>query len=287
MRDRVALALPPLLLRVTLAVTFIWSGLGKVQNTIQVQGVDAAILANMGVLTPGAPATGVDPHTPSAPLPSGDGAPTPNKNPAMRPETPKSAPRTIPASFRQDTPRPETVPPQPSPYVNTGPASPVYSAQDFPTPQPVRQMYGLALLLYKAAHPGTRADGSPVMPLWPPDLASGKRPVLFAYLVVIGELGGGIMMLLGLFTRLWALVLCGVMLGALWLTAVGPAVQTGDVVFGFIPAYNRWDGAKWTVPLWNLALFTMALCIFLSGPGALAIDNLLFRRHKHEDTDDE
>jgi uncharacterized membrane protein YphA (DoxX/SURF4 family) len=148
-------------------------------------------------------------------------------------------------------------------------------------------MYGLALLLYKSAHPGLRTDGSPMMPLWPPDLGSGKRPVIFAYLVVIGELGGGIMMLLGLFTRMWALVLCGVMLGALWLTAVGPAVQTGDVVFGFIPAYGRWDGARWTVPLWNMALFTMALCVFLSGPGTLAMDNILFRRHKHEEDDDE
>jgi len=286
MHDRVALALPPLLLRVTLAVTFIWAGLGKVLNTMDIQGEDAAILANMGVITPGGSAPGVDPHTPTAPLPPGDSPAAPKKGSTVRPDAPGAGARMIQAAFRPDAPARDALPPQPSPFVNSGGTPPVYSAQDFPSPQPVRQMYLLAVMLHKGAHPGLGADGAPMMPLWPPDLGSGKRPVFFAYLVAIGELGGGIMMLLGLFTRLWALVLCGIMAAALWFVAIGPAVQTGDTVLGFLPAYGRWD-SRWMVPLWNLALLTMSLCVFLSGPGTLAIDRLLFHRRKHDDHDDE
>lgn len=290
MRDRVALALPPLLLRLTLAVTFIWTGLAKVQDTMLVQGDDAAILANMGVLTPGAPGTPADPNAPLAPLPSADRGPATGE-PGIDSVKPGDG-LLIAAAFQGSPPHPDkappdVIPPQPSPLTGSPPPASVYSARDFPEPQPVRAMYGLALMLHKGGNPGVDADGTQKPPIWPPDLASGKRPVLFAYLVVIAELGGGIMLLLGLLTRLWAIVLCSVMLGALWLATIGPALQTSQTWSAFRSGHQIWDVHAWQTPLWNLALLAMAFSVFLTGAGAFALDNALFKRHRHEDHDDE
>ena len=58
-RDRMALGVSPLFIRVALAATFLWAGAGKLFfKDMEVQGEQAAILANMGVsITPtGAPA---------------------------------------------------------------------------------------------------------------------------------------------------------------------------------------------------------------------------------------
>src|SRR5690606_33209558 len=54
-RQRLAVGVAPLLLRVALAITFIWAGLGKVAATMPVSGQAAATLANMGVSIPNAP----------------------------------------------------------------------------------------------------------------------------------------------------------------------------------------------------------------------------------------
>lgn len=52
-RDQVALTLPALVLRLVLALVFLWAGIGKFATTQTVTGDDAARLANLGVtLTP-------------------------------------------------------------------------------------------------------------------------------------------------------------------------------------------------------------------------------------------
>ncbi|MFG0252246.1 MAG: hypothetical protein ACF8NJ_05160, partial [Phycisphaerales bacterium JB038] len=47
-RDRLALTFPPLLIRLVLALTFVWAGLGKVTKT-DFSPEQAAALANMGI----------------------------------------------------------------------------------------------------------------------------------------------------------------------------------------------------------------------------------------------
>lgn len=115
----------PIPLRLILALTFIWAGLGKFVATMEVQGEQAALLANMGVSMP-AP-------TP-APTPTSTPAPTPA--PALEPSAgdpaePETDTTTEPAE--SETPPPASVPAetpdendagQPGPSAHADPAAP-------------------------------------------------------------------------------------------------------------------------------------------------------------------
>src|SRR5262249_18286442 len=141
LRDRVGLNVPPLFLRLTLGVVFIWAGLGKISQSFEVTGNDAAILANMGaidsvpaVIVPLSPGP-----TPPPPRPRREeGKPRPRKpSPAGgEPPNPGSAalnrPGTVLAGFQ---------PPNHSP------------AADFATAVKVRMVYGLAIAIHNAAFP--------------------------------------------------------------------------------------------------------------------------------------
>jgi uncharacterized membrane protein YphA (DoxX/SURF4 family) len=279
-----ALGVAPLLLRTMLAVTFIWAGLGKVRSTEQVQGEDAAILANMGVLSKSSPK--VSPGTPAAPLPTpsgnehGGGTGTPGEK-----GTTDSNVRGVDgdgwriARVAQDTGAPAGSTPGTTP-------SGQFSAADFPEPVSVSRTDLLALSLYKAAHP-VAAEGAPVpKPLWPPALASGRLPVIFAYLVVAAELGGGLLVAIGLCTRLAALSIAGVMVGAMWLTQFGPAWQSGKTIWGFLPDYPTYGG-EWMMLQWQFGLCLAALALFFTGPGYMALDHALFGRRRSDDHDGE
>src|ERR1043165_1552892 len=74
-RQRLALNTTPLLLRLLLGSVFLWYGLGKMLDTVNVAGDSAAVLANLGVIPPppAAPTPTPDVNTPthkSAPAPS-------------------------------------------------------------------------------------------------------------------------------------------------------------------------------------------------------------------------
>jgi len=98
-------------------------------------------------------------------------------------------------------------------------------------------------------------------------------PVQQAYLAVAAELIGGTLILLGLFSRLWGLVLAGVMSVAFWLTS-WPLLAGGDpwtVLFSLpIADFNRL--------FCQAGLFVLAIGVFLTGPGAASIDRAIFRR---------
>lgn len=265
-RERIALAWPPLFLRFALAVTFIWAGAGKVLQTFEVQGEKAALLANMAVLSPIAapsspaatpPAAPQQMPAPSQPLPPG--------------EVPKSAPPKAP---------PKAAALRPLAQATSAPAVQAivaHRAQDFPNPQKVRQVYGLALVLHEAANPASSIDGKPKMALWPKALATGSLPVYFAWTAAVSELLGGSMILVGLFTRLWALSLAGTMATALWLTQIGPAIQSGQTTLGFLPAYPAFSIEQWKTPMWQFSLLMIALALVFSGPGAASLDATLTR----------
>jgi uncharacterized membrane protein YphA (DoxX/SURF4 family) len=223
LRVKLSVLAAPIPLRIMLGVIFIWAGLGKIIPVMQVEGEQAATLANMGAIHAPAPAGGPAPATGQAPT-----APT---------------------------------------------------AADFSQPVEVRRVMMLAVMLHDAANPVAKEGSPPPRRIWPKFLAGGRSPVVLAWMVALTELLGGCFVLVGLLTRVAAFGLVTVMLGAMWLAVIGPAVQSGQTGFlGLLPNYGVWEGEKWTTLCYQFALLSAALSLLLSGPGIAALDNLLFRR---------
>lgn len=294
-RDRVALGVSPLFIRLALAVTFIWAGAGKLFfKDMQVQGEQAAILANMGVnIEP----TGI-PTTP--PQETQDDAEQPAEQPAdeqTTTEEPAEGEQTTneepPAETTEADPAPPVEPPAEEPpaeepaeetgeetgeqteppvatLVRQQTAAPgAFTAEQFPTATPVRRVYGVALML----HDATGAAGGPK--LLPDALAAGNRPKYLAWIAGLTEFFGGCFIALGFFTRLWALGVFGTMVMAMWLTQIGPVVGGGAPgTLGFLPAINDFQVEAWRTFLWQLVLGCAALSLFFSGPGPVAFDVL-------------
>ena len=92
------------------------------------------------------------------------------------------------------------------------------------------------------------------------------------------ELGAGRLVLFGCCTRLAALSLTGTIAGAMWLTQIGPVIQDGTAMYGFLPPHKPWyDPGLWAPPLWQLALLGTGLALFFTGAGAVSVDRLLFK----------
>ncbi len=307
-RDRTGLAMAPLFLRLVLALTFIWAGLGKFLDRFEVEGQKAAILANYGVIpNPHAP---IAPHREAAPadeapdplddVPEGNPIPDPIDTPegviedsastesggqaflpnlnesgnqalisggrAFQPAIHQSQPATIHLTSWQDGESP--TPPQI-----------LATAADFPDPVSVRGYARLVLLLHGSINPGlSDEDSSPLMPLWPdidPDTDYDHWPRYAALAAALTELIAGILIGIGLLTRLSAFSIASVMLVAIWLTTIGPAIQGGNAVLGFLPNHAAFDTAAWSGPMWQFALLCTAASLFFSGPGTLSLDRLL------------
>lgn len=330
-RDRIALAIPPLLLRLVLAVTFLWAGLGKALTHMSVSPDGAATLSLMGVAvsntgpapvlvpaptvpaSPGSTETAPPPKSgamanPGAPLgfrgagfqgagstnppfpadgfskPKQDGQPEAPKPDSPKPD-PKPEPGSAPPTDRPpgSNPFPVATPPAqvPAPVAPTPGAK---TAADFPNPEPVRRVYGLALAVHAAANPpmtpaGPSGESVPTrMRLLPAELGQGSRPVYMAFSIAAVEIIAGAMLLLGMLSRLWALAIACVMVGAIWLTQIGPAMATGDTVLGFLPNYPWGDPGKWMPLMWQVSLLASALAVFFAGSGAMAVDNAMFGR---------
>lgn len=265
LRDRVGLNVPPLLLRLMLGIIFLWAGLGKISEYYDVSGESAAMLANMGVIVPPAP-------SPKLEIPR----PTETKPPETKPAEPKP-PEPAPGKASGAAGAATIVPvAQPK----SGAATRQFTATDFPSPVRVRRLFGLALLLHGAANPEAGKT-----PLWPAGLATGSMPVYLAWSVAVTELAAGVFVLVGLLTRLSALGIAGVMLGAMWLTEIGPAIQTGKAVLGFLPDYPPFD-PQWQSLLFQVSLCMAALALAFCGPGRLSLDTaLLWGRDEDDDED--
>ena len=82
-------------------------------------------------------------------------------------------------------------------------------------------------------------------------------PAIAAYLVIFGEVIGGLALIFGLFTRLAAWLSLPIMLGAIW-----PHVGNGWVFSA--------QGGGWEFPA---ILAVMAIVIGLAGPGRWALDH--------------
>jgi len=289
-RDQLALTLPAFLLRLALAITFLWAGVGKIAGTAQVQGDDAARLANLRVpmvdAAPQAPA----PDTPEAPV-----SPPPED---PRVETPDAA-----EDASDDTPAPGDDDPDEGADQNNGDteadapppmlgrrggvtvhrvaqaASTPAVANDFPDPMEIKRVHTVTLILDKAVDPGLTDDSQPKAPLLPSWLGSGRMPVYAAWAAAVTEVLAGAFLLVGVLTRLSALATFGVMLMAMWTTMIGPAaMHSDDAILGFIPgADDPWAPSAYATLLWQLAVLAMSLAVVLLGPGPLSIDRLLFK----------
>jgi uncharacterized membrane protein YphA (DoxX/SURF4 family) len=287
-----AVTIAPIFLRIALGVIFVWAGLGKFFATGDVGPDEAARLANLGVLKPGAPATPPQlPPAPGTPIPGetpkggafapSDGAiqlasfQPDNKNPATpapsTPKTPSDPPKTPPA-----TPPTTNTPPVTAPPAGTVTPAPA-TAADFPNGANTANVNRLALALYDASHPALGADGTVRPALWPPKLGQGRWPVYFAWAVAITEVAGGALVLIGLITRLASFGLFCVMAGAMWLTCFGPAWQSGTGYLGFLPNHSIWHGEIWMVYQYQFVLLCAAAALMFAGPGALSLDGLTRR----------
>jgi uncharacterized membrane protein YphA (DoxX/SURF4 family) len=224
-RERIALNFPPVLLRLMLALVFIWAGVGKMASQMDVKGEQAATLANMGVITPALASAG-------------------------------------------------------------GQSQRTFTAADFPEDVSVRRVNGLALSIHSAANPRPTETNEAPMRIWPYALGQGSWPVYQAYAVAFTELVGGACVLLGLMTRLWAFSLAGVMLGAIWLTEIGLAIQSGNTVAGFLPNRDAFSPGEWQRLLFQFSLLMSSLALVFLGAGRASLDYALFGRPSDEDDED-
>lgn len=126
-----------------------------------------------------------------------------------------------------------------------------------------------------AAEPGT-AKGMHRVTLmvdnagWPAD--SPLSPKLLGVIAAVTEMVGGAMLLVGLFSRLWALGLAFTMGVAFYLTSFS-AIAATPMPFDFVQNMGAFQSAAL-----QLALFALAFGVLLTGAGGLSLDRLLFKR---------
>lgn len=259
-REHLAVSFAPLFLRLALSITFIWTGLGKLMSEISVSGERAAVLANMGV---GGLQRAAQPAASSpAPEPARSAAPVkePKKDPV---KAPASGPPALVSVVAQQA--------------SSVPTAATFTAADFPNETKVAQLYGIALLLHDAVQTTDR-EGKPLrFPLAPSFIATGSWPWWLAWAAALTELLGGFLLLFGLFTRFAAFAIACVMLNAIWLTQIGPAVQSGNATLGFLPPHAAYDAA-WQTLLWQFCLLCAAMNLVFAGPGGLSMDRAISGR---------
>ncbi|MEL6328186.1 MAG: DoxX family protein [Planctomycetota bacterium] len=300
--NTLASAVSPIFLRLVLGATLLWAGLGKVLDSTTVTGEDAARLAVAGIdLVPAEP----EQPEPEAPLPATDDN-TGGESPGdARLDT--DTPSITRASFSQLQTQPaETpeLPPAEQPQSNDLAEAVEQAAQgaeefveeaieevlptaaDFAEDYQIRKLHGITLTLEKAANPaGVADDGQPLEPFWPDWGAGDPVSAILAWAVAATEILAGLALILGFLSRLSGLAACGVMLGAVWLTSIGPFFSAGTLNYGFLPPHDVFDVGAWQGLAWQLALLAMGVAVTFSGSGSLAIDRLLFQS-KPRDNDD-
>lgn len=278
-RDAAGITLSSLILRLMLAVIFIHAGLGKIMTEQELPPEKAAQLANLGGLTPpkAKPAATPAPEAtapvtdaPAAPLPEPT-VPTPVKpegGAATGSGGGKGGGGSLPAAA-------ETVTLAQDGSAGASGSSPSYSASDFEGATKVKTGLTIALAVADGAVAPTREDGTKSIPLVPSRLAQKPWPVVLAWTATLTELIGGALLVIGLFTRLSALGISFTMLVAMWLTEIGPAIQSGKTSLGFLPAYEPFTG-EWMMLSFQFALFAAASAVLFLGPGAASLDAAIF-----------
>lgn len=235
----------PFLARVVLFLAFLPQGWNNLMTMHEFTGKDAQRLRELGV-------RGVTDEEPAS---------TDVSLGAVRGEWPQDAPRPSvpndpPRGPMANDPPPSKPPQQPAAAPATTPAAPP-STGPLPAPRAERlsplaplkerSLYGLAL----------NADDAHL-----------PFPTELAWAVAAVQLVGGACILLGMFSRVWALFFA-VILAWLFVTVTRSNVK-GVWFFGMSPSDIN-------LVFSQMGLFVMALMVFLVGPGAFSMDRALFR----------
>lgn len=239
----------PLMARLILAAAFIPAGWNKVWTNTTYTGEDATRLKEMGV--------GGPPSVPTASIRSSSTALAAIRLASLN----QDQPAETPAAAEEPQEQPSATPPppvRPAPEPAKEPVTivdPVRTGLDSDVVE-ARALYRIALLV----------EGR-----WP-DLKPYSS--YLAWAAGFTELIGGALLLVGLFSRIWALGLAIAMVVAFLLTSLDPFLATGW--FGMMKSS---DG----ILLFNrvfcqLGLFALAFGVFLTGPGPMSLDGAIFRR---------
>ena len=100
------------------------------------------------------------------------------------------------------------------------------------------------------------------------DLPGYHIPAFLGYLAAYAEFFGAILLIVGLLTRLDALLLAGTMFVAVFVVQLPDALRDPDA------AGHQFSGAMHAIEL-PLAMLAMTLALLLIGPGRLSLDALL------------
>jgi uncharacterized membrane protein YphA (DoxX/SURF4 family) len=286
LRHKLGLNLAPLFLRFALGAVFVYYGWGKMFETTEFSGQAAATLANLELIDAPAP-PGVNgmpdveaPTTPpDAPDPTAEGSDDVTDPPAETPDdaTPAPAPEGDGEGDGEATGDEQAAAWRPVIITAQAELQPAYTALDFTEPVTGSRRLNLVLAMEAASING----------YWPGFLSSSTAYSLLAWGATITEFVGGWLILLGFLTRFWALGFAGTMLVAMWLTQFFPVlVGNVDAMWGFLPDPKMDDFSQWTETWKNLHLQLVILCasmaLVFTGPGALSLDALLFRRKRAE-----
>ncbi|MCA9309986.1 MAG: DoxX family protein [Phycisphaerales bacterium] len=242
-------SLSHLCIRLALASFFIWTGAGKLFYSNEYSGNAAATLANMGIVE--------GPGTPSRATPPTE-APTPeNQVPASPPDPSTSEPDTQARAGE-------------AAIIAVQASGGAWSAADFDEPVTARRVHTVTLMLKNAANQGR----------WPGFLSSDQAIKITAFVICGVEFVGGILVLVGFFTRIASLGLVAAAAGSLVFTTILPAMAAGDTFLWILPPHQLsdpdvWVGA-WSPWLLRFFAFMGAVALLLGGPGKIAVDALLF-----------
>ena len=290
MGQRTALSVPPLLLRLVLAVIFIWAGYAKCFGTFDVTDENRAALISAGVLSESGAVIDPIPEieaTPEAEEPAPEPITAPEADPEAEPE---ALPEEDPQPVSPVEPGPSGDEPASDPGEDDG-GEVLMVAQTqpaVPAATKVRMANNIAMALDAAAHPQPVTDeaGNTTTPmaLVPDALGSPPWAVRLAWAAAVTELGAGVLLLIGLFSRLGGLAVAWVMGVAIWLTGIGPALQSGDAFLGFLPQPDLFM-SEYKDLFFQLALFAMGLAIAFSGGGMLSLDRWIFGKSVADDED--
>lgn len=302
-RDHVALTLPALILRLVLALTFLWAGIGKIIGEFEVTGDPAARLAKMGmILTETVPAPEpirdlplpTETQTNPAPASPPSTVVVPEGEPTLEDiQEAVAAAADALADQAEDTidqvtdtqPGPDDAPDDASDnapnqqWAADQTTGTTYSPDDFRGTYTVQRVAGVALLLSRAGNPGLDADSNRLPATMPAWVAAERWPFYFAWAAAITELLAAVLLFFGVLTRFGALMIVGVMVTAMWLTQIGPAAMgLTDSYLGFIPkADDPWAPSSYATLLWQIACLAMAAAVFMLGSGPVGFDRALFR----------
>jgi uncharacterized membrane protein YphA (DoxX/SURF4 family) len=239
-------AIVPTLSRIVLCLAFVSTGYNKVFKQAEYTAEEATRLQALGVNV------------------------TPSAAPGATPTASLDGSRVFrPASYIQDGGQPtdpDTTPPQTQTPVQTAPAASDPS--------------GTVIIPGSPLPPGTyRAAGMYKVALILSS-AGWRQPVWLARLAAYTELVGGALLALGLFSRIWGLGLAIAMAVAFYLVSV-----QGNQVLNTDPRVFAEDIANFNTLYAQLGLFVLAFGIFLTGPGPLSLDRLLFGGGRREVVD--